>query len=101
MTVIFIGIGIIGVIKGVSTNSVRQNSWDGSVRQVEGYLRNNLKDPKSLEIIEWSRLESTGSGFVVRCKYRAKNSFGAFTVEDKVFRLDGSGTIVSVADYYP
>jgi hypothetical protein len=32
---------------------IENSPWDGSVRQVEKYLKSNLKDPKSYESIEW------------------------------------------------
>jgi tRNA G10 N-methylase Trm11 len=80
---------------------VYNSSWDSSVRQVKDYLQNNLKDPKSFEAIEWSKVAKTDSGFMVRCKYRAKNSFGGYGIENKIFLLDRSGRVLSVFDYQP
>lgn len=80
---------------------VQNSKWDGSVSQVEGYLKVNLKDPKSFEAIEWSEVVKTGKGYMVRCKYRAKNSFGGYAIENKVFMLDQKGSVISAFDHQP
>lgn len=73
---------------------VYNSSWDGSVRQVEKYLKKNLKDPDSYQSIEWSPVVKNNDGtFMVRHKYRAKNSFGGYVVEEKIFMLDSSGNV--------
>ena len=80
--------------------TVYNSEWDGSVSQVESWLEANLKDPHSLEFIEWSPVQKIYDGrFMVRVKYRAKNSFGGYVIENKVFSLDSSGTVVNVADF--
>ena len=87
-----------------STNETQEvvynSSWDSSVRQVKDYLKKNLKDPNSYESIEWSNVikQSDGS-FIVRHKYRAKNSFGGYVVENKVFALDQNGNVIGSIDY--
>ena len=78
---------------------VFNSAWDGSVRQVENYLDRNLKDPDSFEAIEWSKVIDNGNGFVVRCKYRAKNSFGGYVIEEQVFVMNKRGDVISVADW--
>ena len=79
-----------------SNHEVVYNSeWDGSVRQVKSYLKNNLKDPGSYEGIEWSPVVKNGDGtFKVRHKYRAKNSFGGYVVEEQIFTLDSEGNVI-------
>ena len=72
---------------------VENSTWDGSVRQVKDYLRLNLKDPGSVEYIEWGNVVEQEDGFIVRVKYRAKNSFGGYVIEEKRFKLDRSGTV--------
>lgn len=79
--------------------TVENSPWDGSVRQVERYLKDNLKDPDSLDVISWSNVLPDGDGFKVRCSYRAKNSFGGFVVEEKIFLLNSDGRITGVLDY--
>lgn len=77
---------------------VSNRAWDGSVQQVERYLKANLKNPGSLEVLEWGQVVASANGFLVRVKYRAKNSFGAYSVEQKVFHLDASGAVASSRD---
>lgn len=76
--------------------NVENSSWDGSVRQVKDYLKRNLKDPKSYESIEWSNVIENNDGYMVRHKYRAKNSFGGYTIEDKTFYMDFNGNITKI-----
>src|ERR1019366_2379635 len=65
------------------THAVVENSqWDGSVRQVKDWLKGHVRDPDSLEYIEWSPLLKNGDGYMVRVKYRAKNGFGGYEVEE-------------------
>jgi len=56
-----------------------------------------LKDPKSVEYIEWSKVVETYDGYKVRCKYRAKNSFGGYVVENKIFFLDLNGYVIKIS----
>ena len=79
---------------------VRSSSYDGSVRQVKAYLKRNLKDPDSFEAIEWSPLKKqSNGGYMVRCKYRAKNSYGGYVVENQVFYLDSKGNVTGYDNY--
>ena len=80
---------------------VFNSAWDGSVAQVKTWLENEyLKDPRSVEYIEWSPVFKFDTGrFQVRVKYRAKNSFGGYVVEEKLVRLDKNGEITEVTDY--
>lgn len=84
-----------------STRAIVENSaWDGSVYQVMSWLEVNLKDPGSLEFIEWSPVQKTNDGgFMVRAKYRAKNSFGGYDVENRLFYLDSSGNVTNTIGY--
>lgn len=78
---------------------VYNESYDGSVKQVKQYLNANLKDPSSVQYIEWGKVVKTEYGdFVVRVQYRAKNSFGTYNVERKIFALNSIGTITEVVD---
>lgn len=79
---------------------VTQSAWDGSVRQVKRYLEDNLKDPGSLEVIEWSPISRrAGAGYSVRCRYRARNSFGGYVVENKIFLMDHTGQVTGTIGY--
>ena len=80
--------------------TVINSAWDGSVYQVKSWLKDNLKDPKSLEFIEWDYVHKNANGsFTVRVKYRAKNSFGGYAVENKLVTLDASGNVINFVDY--
>jgi hypothetical protein len=97
---------IVGPQKGKTKEAVVENSeWDGSVRQVERYLKATLKDPGSYEAVDWSPVATLpaplgdGSFYVVRHKFRAKNSFGGYVVENKQFWIDKKGAVVNVTDW--
>ncbi len=77
--------------------SVYNSPADGSVQQVRDYLRDNLKDPRSVEYIEWSRVMPTDNGYLVSVKYRAKNSFGGYVVEQNTFILDKTGRVIRMS----
>ena len=84
-----------------STPSIVKNlPWDNSVIPVKNYIKNNLKDPSSLEFIRWGNVIKTANGtYVVNVKYRAKNSFGGYVVNDQIFTLNSSGQILKINDY--
>lgn len=83
---------------------VFNNPWNGSVSQVVQYLQKALNDPGSLEVIEWSKVtkitDKKGQPFLfmVRCKYRAKNYYGGYVVQDKLFEIDRKGNITKEID---
>ncbi len=58
------------------------------VRAVEEYLKGKLKDPDSLRFVEFtnpSTREVDGQkGWIVVEKYRAKNSFGGYVIEEEI-----------------
>jgi len=81
--------------------TVTNSGWDGSVWQVEHYLKYVLKDPDSFQAIEWGRVGRLETGFLVRCRYRAKNSFGGYVIEEKLFEMDKNGDVISVSDWGP
>jgi len=78
------------------SEAVVNSPWDGSVWQVERYLKKRLKDPESFEAVEWSQVAKTSSGaYKVRCVYRAKNSFGGYVVEQILVDLDRDGNVTN------
>ena len=79
-----------------SVYKVYNSEWDGSVYPVKLYLNKNLKDPDSYEGIEWSPVQKTSDGYMVRHKYRSKNSFGGYVVENKIFYLNEKGHVYKV-----
>lgn len=83
---------------------VSNSTLDASVWQVKEYLKKYyLKDPRSYKSIEWSPVNPKKNneeivGYWVRHKYRAKNSFGGYVVENKIFHLDREGNVIGVDD---
>ncbi len=88
----------------VNKEVVENSSWDSSVSQVKHYLKNNLKDPDSVQYIEWSNVKKDTTllngraTYAVRCKYRAKNSFGGYVISNSLFYLDSNGNVVHVLE---
>jgi len=81
---------------------VRNNAWDGSVKQVKDYLRHVLHDPDSIKYQDWSPVTAVDTpthAYMVRCRYRAKNAYGAYVQENQIFYLDDSGAVVNVMDW--
>lgn len=103
--VVIIVLWIIGASIDDNNNSptnqeVENSPYDSSVSQVVQYLKDNLKDPDSYSGVEWSSVIKTDDGgYYVRHKYRAKNSFGGYALENKVFYLDSKGNVINVIDY--
>jgi DNA-directed RNA polymerase subunit RPC12/RpoP len=108
---IAIGVFVILIIIGnisknnnnTESNTNVQNSYlDASVSQVERYLKANLSDADSYESMEWSAVnEMSGNGeykYWVRHKYRAKNSYGGYVIENKIFYLDSNGIVIGEKD---
>ena len=76
------------------------NGPDGEVYQVVNYLKQNyLQDPDSYQSIEWSELTKGSQKYMVRHKFRAKNGFGGYVVENKIFYLNLEGEVIEVLDY--
>ena len=89
------------VTNDTNSTEVKNSSYDGSVRQVESYLKRTLTDPNSLEVIQWSKVRDMthnqyGYRYVVMVKYKAKNSFGGYVVESNTFYLNKNGNVVDV-----
>lgn len=90
-------------ISSNNTEAVVNSVYDGSVYQVENYLkREYLKDPQSYDGIDWSTVQKEDNNslykYSVRHKYRAKNSFGGYVIEEKIFYLDKSGNVIKQID---
>ena len=79
---------------------VKNNKWNGGVKQVEDYLERTLRDPDSYESIEWSEVKRKDDGYYVRHKYKAKNGFGGYVVTNQLFHLDFNGNVVDVKDLF-
>jgi hypothetical protein len=80
--------------------AAQNSAWDASVHQVVSYLKSNLNDPGSYEGIEWSPVQPRpdGEGYMVRHRYRARNGFGALTVQQAIFYMDDQGRVLRHMD---
>ena len=79
---------------------VRNSPWDGSVHAVEGFLKSSyLKDPDSFQAIEWGKVVKGCGTYVVALKFRARNSFGGYVVETRIFTLDADGEVTGSTPY--
>lgn len=67
----------------------KDSRWTGRSIAIDRYMRQHLKDPKSVEYIDWigpMPIERDGEEYwAVQIKYRAANSFGGMTIEDGIF----------------
>ena len=82
-----------------ASQQVSNSAYDGSVQSVRSYLKKTLKDPDSYQSIEWSSVQKEGDGYFVRHKYRAKNSFGGYVIENKIFYLDSYGNVIGSTNF--
>lgn len=78
---------------------VYNSPWNGSVYQVKDYLEEHLKDPDSFDAIEWSGVNEVSDGYIVRLKYRARNSLGGMIISNQIFNMDKTGKVISVTNY--
>lgn len=74
---------------------------------VKAFLKSNLKDPGSYQPIEWSPVVTVtktswvniGYKNAIRHKYRARNSFGGYEIENQIFFIDAGYNVVDVMNY--
>ena len=58
-------------------------------------------DPDSYEGISWEAFgiyNKDNNTYFALHKYRAKNSYGGYVVEEKLFVLDSDGNVIKVVD---
>lgn len=70
-----------------------QSEFDGSVEIVKVYIKKNAKDAPSIEFIEWSKVSPLGENWVVRCKHKGTNSFGAIVSENTWYYIQNSKVV--------
>ncbi|MBP5370953.1 MAG: hypothetical protein J6Y55_03405 [Bacteroidales bacterium] len=73
-----------------------QSRNDGSVQIVKDYIEENAKYPRSIRYKEWSKVTDYGDMWVVRCKFKGKNSFGEVTDNDMWFYIQ-NGKVVKMS----
>ena len=82
-------------------DSERLSSWYGARThwQLYSLVKENLKDPDSLELIKTSyerKKDKKGNYVKVNMKYRAKNGFGGYNVESISADCDLDGNILKI-----
>lgn len=75
------------------------SAWDTVCPEVNAYLKATLKDYDSLKIVNGSDVVTYGTdAWCQRLKYRARNSFGGYVLEEKLFVLKNR-EVINVLDY--
>lgn len=82
------------------------NAKDGSVYQVEEYLKKELAHPESFQAIHWSTVEKSGDLigtliYKVSVIYKAIDKDGKPFMSSKMFELDEAGNVWMVMDVDP
>lgn len=75
---------------------VFNSPWNGSVWQVERYLKKSLYDAASFEALEWGKVVAHPKGYQVQCKYRSKNVLGVYATQTKTFLLNKNGEVLGM-----
>lgn len=66
------------------------------------WLYDHLKDPDSLETIQWTGPIQTDDGnWILGLKFRANNSFGGKTIESRIFTLDAEANVLDSQNIPP
>ena len=94
---------VLGLILSCSETSKdkKDTIFDENSKIVKDYLNTHLKDPDSYQSIEWSPAKESKDGdgsIAIRHKYRAKNSFGGYEIEEKLFIIKNK-KVVEVIDW--
>jgi hypothetical protein len=79
---------------------VQNSGLDGSVYQVQDYLKTVLKDPDSVKYEKWGKVLKNDNGYTVWVQFRSKNSFGGYVKSMYSFNLDSQGHILSFEKLY-
>lgn len=70
-----------------------QSEFDGTVAIVKDYIKRNAKDASSIEFLEWSKVSPLGENWIVRCKHKGTNSFGAVVSENTWYYIQNSRAV--------
>ena len=74
-----------------------RSSWDGSIKPVVAYVKENMKNPASFEHVKtnWFIRTDAENQYIVRMRYRGTNSFGAVVTEDVEVIVGQNGEILT------
>ena len=73
------------------------SAWDGSHRQLERYIKQNMNDPDSYEHVE-TKYWDMGDHLVVLTKYRGKNAFGGKVLGMTKAEVDMQGNVIRIME---
>lgn len=73
------------------------SSWDGSHRNLERLINDNLNDPDSYEH-DRTTFSDQESHIIIRMDYRAKNAFGALVKGHVKAKVDIEGNIIEIIE---
>ncbi|MCD4728158.1 MAG: SH3 domain-containing protein [Pirellulales bacterium] len=77
----------------------QNNPLTGKIDVILEWLKTNTYDPRSLEFIQWYQPYILSGYWNCRVEFRAKNAFGNYIKENKIFAIK-NGIIVEVFDLY-
>jgi hypothetical protein len=77
------------------SSTVQNSAWDGSVRQVDRWVKSKIADPE-VKLSGWSQVVTDGDTGIsrVQCDVRARNAFGGWVMERWMFTLDRDGNVL-------
>lgn len=73
------------------------SSWDGSHRNLERYIKQNMNDPDSYEHVS-TQYWDMGDHLVVLTKYRGKNAYGGKVLAMTKAEVDMQGNVVRIME---
>lgn len=59
------------------------------------FIKTNVKNPSTVEFLEWSALSFEGPYWKVRCKYHGTNSFNADVTTNAWFYIQNNKVVYS------
>ncbi|WP_233595278.1 MULTISPECIES: hypothetical protein [Corallococcus] len=71
--------------------------WDGSVPEVERYLKKVMNDPDSYEHVSSSAPVARDAFWIVKSSFRGKNAFGGKVLNTRYFFIQ-QGQVVRVEE---
>ena len=74
------------------------SQWDGSHRNLERLIKDNMNDPSSFDHVETTYADK-GKYILVQMRYRGKNAFGATVLNTTTAKVDIDGNILSIDKY--
>lgn len=78
-------------------NEKHYNEISGVYKPIRNYLRKNLNDPSSLEVVNtWNLGMNKDSTFATKTTFRAKNSFNALVMQAIYCNIDYDGNLSEV-----